>query len=300
MLIEKLARQSGVSIDRLRWIEYNASKLYKTYSIPKKSGGERLISQPTPELKSIQRWIVRSVLSKFPISECAMAYHKGASIRKNASVHLGTSFTAHFDFENFFPSFTEEGVRLFFNTKTDLDDTDIRFCSKIVSRYGRLTIGAPSSPSLINVLMRDIDNKILYLCNKKNLIYTRYADDLNISSFDSFVLNDIEAEIERIILDFPYGNLKINHKKTCYLSRKYRRAITGLVVTPDGHISVGRDRKREIKSLIHQYSIGSLKKTEFSKLSGMLAYISDVEPVFLKALEKKYGYTIISILLHRI
>ncbi len=47
-------------------------------------------------------------------------------------------------------------------------------------------------------------------------------------------------------LDRP--NIRINHGKTVYVSRKYKRFVTGMVLTNDGKISIDRNRKRELRA----------------------------------------------------
>ena len=191
MLIETLSELTGVSEVRLRWIQSQASKMYKTYTIPKRSGGVREISQPTPELKSIQRWIVWRIFSNLPVSDAATAYKRGASIKLNAEIHAKTSFTLHLDFESFFPSFSAQAVRVFLKNNTDLSVDDIWFCSSVITKSGNLTIGAPSSPAVTNAMMFDFDNRIKAICKEKDLVYTRYADDLNISSTKYFPMQEI-------------------------------------------------------------------------------------------------------------
>ena len=85
-------------------IANRSSYYYKDYSIPKKKGGHRNISQPSPELKTLQYWIKDNILTKMPISKFAFAYNKGDSIKKHASIHSKSRFLFHSDIMAFFPS----------------------------------------------------------------------------------------------------------------------------------------------------------------------------------------------------
>jgi RNA-directed DNA polymerase len=87
-------------------------------------------------------------------------------------------------------------------------------------------------------------------------------------------------------LEYP-AHLRINQRKTRHFSKKGRVAITGLIVTPDGKVSIGRKTKRRIRALVHQWD--TLEPTERSNLAGFLAYCASVEPTFLNALYQKYG-----------
>lgn len=301
MLIEALQKQSGVPAANLHWLALTASHRYKTYEIPKRSGGTRTIHHPSRALKGVQRWISKFLFRQLLVHPCATAYTRGSGIRQNAEAHLHSSFTLRMDFKDFFPSFTQEGVENFLafssrETTVRLSQEDIEFIGRIVCRYGQLTIGAPSSPSLTNVMMYSFDQQVADLAERRKLIYTRYADDLFLSSRQSGNLNDIPEIIWSITKTFPFAPLKINDDKTVFLSKKYTRRITGLILTPDDKISIGRDKKRAIKSMVHSFKMGNLDPVQISTLSGHLSYIRDVEKSFFFSLKAKYGDALIETL----
>lgn len=294
MLLEALSKQSGVKIQKLLWIAETASRRYKVYTIPKRSGGERVIEHPSRELKAIQRWINHYLLRRFPVHASAQAYKKGASIRNNALIHRTSNYTVRLDFRDFFPSFSDAHIRNFLTKENearelDLAAVDITFISKIVSRRGCLTIGAPTSPIITNAMMFGFDTDVLEICNEHELVFTRYADDLFVSGQTPTQLPVAVNEIGRIAANFEFADLRINHAKTAFLSKKYKRSITGLVVTPQHRVSLGRRRKREIKTLAYLYLNGELSVERNSYLRGLLAFASDAEPDFVDALRTKFG-----------
>ncbi|MEP0706819.1 MAG: retron St85 family RNA-directed DNA polymerase [Parvibaculum sp.] len=298
MLVELLQKQSGLPLSVIMHIADTASKRYKTYPIPKRSGGTREISHPSRGVKAIQRWISKVLLRRLAVHEAATAYSKGSSIKRNAERHLKSHYTLRLDFENFFPSFESAGISEFLNNQNllrelELSEQDIKFVSKIVTRYDRLTIGAPSSPILTNAMMYEFDDDLSTICLERNLIYTRYADDIFISAFRPDSLNEILPFVGDLIQKQKFVDLKISEKKTAQLSRKYRRSITGLVVTPDQRISIGRARKRMVKSLVFRFANGDLSVPEIVQLCGLIAFVRDVDRHFLDSLVLKYGSDIL-------
>lgn len=294
MLLEALIKQSGLGENQLQHFANTASKRYKTYSIPKRGGGLRTIHHPSRNLKIIQRWISKALIRQFPIDESASAYKVGASIRQNAEAHLNTAFTLHMDFENFFPSFTEQNVRDFLRSQDKtleigLNETDINFVGSIVTRYGALTIGAPSSPILTNSMMFEFDRRMNEITHSKAFKYTRYADDLYISSTEPNTLHQAHDKVQELVADFDVVRLRINSEKTKFLSKKYRRSVTGLVLTPENKISLGRSRKRKIKSLVYLFKNGRLDMEKKSELQGLVAFAKDAELSFFHTLVRKYG-----------
>ena len=299
MLIELLSKSSNIEEGKLLSLASTASRRYKIYTIPKRDGSPRTIEHPSRELKAIQRWLIRALFARFPIHEAATAYKKGSGIRMNAERHRLTNFTNRYDFKDFFPSFTQERildyiVRQSRNLGIDLTDRDLKFIGDIVCRNGRLTIGAPSSPVITNVMMFEFDQRMHDACKARDLVYTRYADDIFVSSYDPGQLDNIGKLIANCKRGIPFIKLRLNHAKTTHLSRKFRRAITGVIITPQRTLSIGRERKREVKALIHLWSKGELDPEKVYYLKGLFAFAIDIEPLFEERLIMKYGGPLIA------
>jgi RNA-directed DNA polymerase len=208
------------------------------------------------------------------LSLSATAYRKGSGIRENAERHRQTKFTNRYDFANFFPSFSQGRVVKYVSEQAkslgiELSARDLEFIGNIVCRNGRLTIGAPSSPAITNAMMFEFDRRMHDECSERGLVYTRYADDLFVSSFETGKLEDIQKVIVKNNRGIAQIRLRLNHQKTTYLSKKYLRTITGVVITPQHTLSIGRERKREIKSLIYQWIKGDIDPEKFYYLRGL-------------------------------
>ena len=290
MLISKQLLLEPGFIDR---IAKTASFLYKEYDIKKKGGGSRRISHPSKELKLIQRWLSDIIIESFPIHPAAKAYKKNTNIMDNARVHVKSKFLLRMDFSDFFPSISFHDVSHFLrNSRQHLprhwgNEDDLLFC-KLVCRRNQLTIGAPSSPSLSNRMCYKLDEKLYEMALDKQCKYSRYADDLFFSTSSPGVLKSLPPLVERIVqqLQIP-SNLMINKSKTLDLSTKHKRTVTGLVLSSDGKISIGRHKKRLIRHWIHQFS--NLSKKEKLYLQGYLNFVQAVEPELIDRLYLKYG-----------
>lgn len=292
MLIEKISESLGIPIEYIESIGRRASHLYKVYSIPKKSGGLRIIHHPARELKAVQRWLLWNVLEKLPVHRSAVGYRKGVNILKNAELHKRSRYLLRLDFKDFFPSIHSSDIQRYIDSnythfeKWTNIDRDI-FC-KIVCRNKRLTIGAPTSPCLSNILCYLLDENISEITKEKQIKYTRYADDMYFSATKPNLLSDIEGIVTGIIgtIQYPSG-MQLNKEKTYNVSMKGRRIVTGLVLTSDGNVSIGRERKRLIRSLVYKYDELSEKDKQY--LAGLLSYTKSIEPDFVNRLALKYG-----------
>lgn len=276
---------------------------YKVYSIPKRSGGSRIIAQPAVELKMIQRWLIEEELDSLPVHKCATAYKAGGSIKKNAEPHRKNRYLLKLDFKDFFPSLKPEHFVAHVNKHlaNKYTSDELVYLSRLLfyAPKGRrndlrLSVGAPSSPFISNTLMYDFDRAIYEHCRNSDLRYTRYADDLTFSAAVPNLMGGLIATVRETLNQCPYPALRINHQKTVHTSMKHRRKITGVIISNDGSLSLGRERKRLISAMIHSYLMGRLNSEEANKLKGFISYANDIEPSFVASMVKKYSASVIN------
>lgn len=294
-LVPFLSAATGLSESDVRSIILRAPVSYKHYTIAKRSGGKRLISQPAREVKALQRALAHR-LRHLPIHDAATAYRTGQSIRNNAERHAANGPIMKFDFADFFHSIRARDWRAYcekhpvFSKHEDIElSARLFFHLSAGSSILRLAIGAPSSPWLSNVLMYEFDEKISTAVENDKVTYTRYADDLTFSARRTGYLTVVEKELRKIIRETHSPKLVINENKTVVATTKYRRVVTGLVLADDGRVTIGRDRKRLIRASLHYAFSGRNTEEENARLAGWLAFAGDIEPDFLDRLKARYG-----------
>lgn len=301
-LIDDIASYLEVGRQDVSKFLYAAPARYKVYSIPKRNGGERTIAQPSAALKIIQRFVVDEKLSVLPVHAASAAYVKGKGIADNAIRHVKSRYILKLDFNNFFNSISPRDFRRAI-AAAGLDE----YFAEDMPHYERvlfwgagsfvpkmLSVGAPSSPKLSNIIMYRFDEEISVAARTHGVTYTRYADDITISS------NNIESclVMERAAVDalrkLKYPSLKFNNEKRGLYGRGERRMVTGLIITPEEAVSIGRDRKRLISSMVHRASLAQLDMRQMNELKGLIGFAHAAEPTFVDALRKKYGERLIA------
>lgn len=295
-LLDEMSASLQLPSSFVRGIAATASKQYKDYRIPKKNGGYREVAQPSKMLKALQRWLLHTYILRCPVHNAAAAYKKGANIRDNALRHVGKKYLLHLDFERFFPSISAGDVSTFAERNVGVfdgwTDTDRWLFCEIVCRYGSLMIGSPTSPALSNAICYDMDTAIDGACHSHGIVYSRYADDMFFSTDSPDRLGAMESDMHRLIGDLVMPrSLALNRSKTVHTSRKHRMQVTGLVLTTDGRVSLGRQRKRLIRGLI--YRRDTLGAVERASLAGTVAYLRDVDRDFYNSLIQKYGHDVV-------
>lgn len=309
MIAEKIAADLGLNTDYVLRVARSASFRYKTYEIPKKRDPKlkRTINHPARELKLLQRWIVRNVISHLPVHRCAMAYKKNSSILKNALWHRRSNYLLKVDFQDFFPSVTGTDVTALLRENSSRlsgvvsGPVDLQVIRRLVCKNDRLTIGAPSSPSLCNAIMFTFDTVWYEKCRAQGVTFSRYADDLYFSTSKPDVLAPLLKDLRKTLKQQKHPRLVINDPKTVFASRKRRKVVTGLVVTPEGNVSLGRQKIRHLRSLVFRSIQGPLPISEMNYLRGMLAYARSIDPQLIERLRdkfrKKFGLDVIALLL---
>lgn len=301
-LKQNMQASLGTTEDQLNRLIIRSPYAYKVYAIPKRNGQSRIIAQPAGETKFVQYWLIENVFRKLPVHACSTAYKAGSSILQNASAHRHNSYLAKFDFQNFFTSITFANLVAHLTkhlghefSANELNDIARLSCRKTPEKKELcLTIGAPCSPILSNSIMFEFDTAMFKWCQERNIAYTRYADDLAFSTNQKGMSSDVEQFVKDVIKNLEYPSLRLNIEKTTHLSKKFQRRVTGLVINNEGNISLGRQRKREISTLIHRFSLKLLEAEEAYYLQGLLGFAKNVEPLFLSRMRGKYSSNLIN------
>jgi hypothetical protein len=120
------------------------------------------------------------------------------------------------------------------------------------------------------------------------IVYTRYADDSYFSTNMPNILSAILVELRAYLRGRASPALTINDRKTVFTSRKRKRLVTGLVLTSNREVSLGRDFKRKIKSMVFRHRLGLSDAKDAICIRGLLSYAYSVEPRFIASLEQKF------------
>ncbi|RZK56028.1 MAG: RNA-directed DNA polymerase [Pedobacter sp.] len=203
------------------WIEKKEDKNgnYKTY----KDGTikKRIIRPSLMELKIIQTIIKNKILSKILMPDCVHGGVKKKSNISNAKPHQGKKYIFTTDLQEFYPNITSEQV---YQTLVGLGFSThfSHYLTKLTTYKYELPQGTPTSTHISNLVFLATDLKLIDLCEKNNITYTRYVDDLTFSSAQDFqhLIKDLLEIVQK-------DGFKISRRKTNYSSNQ---TITGIEV----------------------------------------------------------------------
>ena len=297
-LVARVSRDLGLPESVVVRISNSAAKRYKRFRIPKRGSTEfRAVAQPAREVKAVQRSIVRALKGSIPVHPAATAYETGSSILKNALAHRHAKYLLKLDFSSFFPSIGEADVDA--HLRKHIDDPDVEESIRFVTRaclwrdtpahQPGLCIGAPSSPFLANSIMFGFDEFALSQLGEIGAVYTRYSDDITVSAVEEHVVGRAEDMLRDIARTIEYPRLSFNDAKRVSVGRGCAFRVTGLTLTNDGAVSVGRSRKRGVRAGMDRFRAGLLSDEESVRLRGELSFVLSVEPEYEAVLRRVYG-----------
>lgn len=264
--------ERGRTLDDLeRWLGlergtiHDVPREYSQFQVPKRSGGQRTISVPCPQLKHVQRTILRKLLTKLEVHPAATGFESGKSIVHNALPHCRQALVLKLDIVDFFPAtrrdrLTRMFLRLGWTRSASLE------LSSLCTHQGGLPQGASTSPRLSNVVNVSMDRRISELAADLGAVYTRYADDLTFSfaSTDRFEVYMLIEELWLIIIS--YGYMLHARKKVSLRGRHQRQTVTGLTVNDRPQLS--RQQRRKLRAIRHHLKTGRPATMTRAQLAG--------------------------------
>lgn len=252
---------------------------YHPVVIPKKSGGRRKLLVPDALLRTIQRNLLHHVLEEFQISEFACAYKKGTSIVDNARPHVGAKLVLKLDIQDFFDQITWILVYQNAFPGTHFPPAIRKMLTEFCCVRDRLPQGAPTSPTVSNLVMRPFDVHMGEWCREREIRYTRYCDDLTFSG--AFAPEEVIRKVRGFLQVYGF---ELNRKKTRVLGRGNAQSVTGIVVNEKAQVS--RAYRRKLRQEVYLFDRYGIKTEEGSKndekermrLLGKMRYVLSVNP----------------------
>ena len=308
----ELAAAMKVSVGQLRFLafsrEVSTTSHYHRFTIPKKTGGERVISAPHRRLKALQHWILEHVLEPIALAEQAHGFVPGRSTVSNALPHVGAAIVVNVDLKDFFPTVTYRRVKGLYKklgyseevatvlgllcSEPDIAETKLDGATYYVARGPRrLPQGAPTSPAITNALCRRLDRRIHGWAKKHGFIYTRYADDLTVSTRDrNAPVGKMLAFLRKLVATEGFA---VHPDKVRVVRRGRRQEVTGVVV--NDRPGVPRDDLRRFRALLFQIEKdgpagkrwGHSEANVLEAALGYASYVAMVDPTKGEALRAK-------------
>lgn len=279
-----------------------------------KAGHTRAILAPNEILAACLDFTRLFVVDFLPINEDVVySYRKGMSALDAVARHKDSKYFFVCDIAHFFPSITRERVGLTLaqaKDRTPISDFDLwldRFVNLVCPEAG-LPVGFSTSPGISNSALKYFDDALKLTCDERGLSFTRYSDDIIVSAMTKESLNDIEQLIEGTLQETFSNDFTLNRSKSKHLHRGTKVKLLGMVLLPDGSVSVDASIKDEIEVLLHFHATNRSRFIEYvghnltkgeRRLSGLMNYVNTIDKAYLDKLRRKFGVAAVDYFLHR-
>ena len=310
-----LAGAIGIPEERLAWLTFHRGAArtdhYHRFTIPKRTGGVRVISSPKRGLRTAQRWVLSELLAHQEPHAAATAFRPARSIVGNAAAHQRRAVVLRLDLKDFFPSITFRRVKGLFTSFgynegiatllgllcTEPPRAAVTFEGqrRFVSLGQRqLPQGACTSPALTNLLCRKLDRRLTGAAEVFGFTYTRYADDLVFSHPQPEARLGAVLALARSIL--ASEGFTVNEAKTAVMRPQHRQVVTGIVVNGDAP-RVSREDLRRFRAFLHHVETEGadvvsqrLGRNANAYACGYLSFIHMVNPEQAARLQAKHPW----------
>ena len=285
-------------VELLNNIGDNSDCYFEEFEI-KKNGKRRTLCRYKDnirgnEARKLHNSLLNIIRNKVSLSYNSYAYQKGKSIVSCANQHKNSNYFMKLDIKSFFNSID---INLLTNDLIEFLHIDCIFMEQVkkiiksCTCNNMLPLGFTISPLLTEIYMKKFDENVLKLLSKYGIIYTRYADDMMLSSnkdINEELQNYIFTEIEKLLAE---RKLKINISKySCIniseVGHHVKYIGLNIVKGANGNfLSVGKKYKNIVAKEFLKYlelpsETEGHKKTRFyySKIiAGKISFIQQVE-----------------------
>ncbi|MBI4546863.1 MAG: RNA-directed DNA polymerase [Ignavibacteriae bacterium] len=294
--IENLAALIRVDSKRLTILVLQSERFYRTYRIPKRSSGWRKISSPSKEIKAIQAWILRNILDKLSPSAYATGYILRKRLVDNVNPHASNRFFLSVDIRDFFPMIGSWRIRRLFEVLGYSEMAAVTL-TRLCTYFGGLPQGGVTSPALSNLVCLKVDRRLGGLASHRNMVFTRYADDITFSTNNRNALCRVLTLVFEIIRNEGF---EPNLEKVRLLGPRTQCRITGLVKnSSEARFGIGKKKKIRMRAVMHNLLVKGRHDSTYpdgASIEGWLSFLKGVDPGsheqmtrYWNTLKAKYG-----------
>jgi RNA-directed DNA polymerase len=250
----------GVGTGERKFLEKHAAYRYTQASIPKRRGGKRTLLVPERRLKFFQRKTLKLLEELHSPRAPVHGFIKDRGAITNANAHQKRPYLLNLDLQNYFGAITRRRVRGMLEALGLEAEVAVAVCSICVTR-DQLPQGAPTSPILSNMVAYRLDRELMNFAKAHRLRYTRYADDISLSSYalptalfeegvpvqGTLSVKQLSASLRSTIVS---NGFEINPGKIWFSGPKSRKEVTGLIVNE--FTNVKRNFVRNLRASLHK------------------------------------------------
>ena len=294
--ISALALSLGMPEKLLIDVAAQADTLYrKAKPIVKPDGSIRRPFDALPPLKPIQRRIKDRILKRVEFPEYLTGSLAGRDYRTNAAMHAVAKIVICEDVEGFFPSTKRERVMDIWLNFFRFSEDVANLLTSLTTKEGELPQGAITSSYLANLAFWNQEPRLQTKLAKREVVYSRYVDDIAVSSKQTLTKEEQTALIAQIYGMLKRQGYKAKRRKHETFTSGRRMLTTKLMVNRKPALQT--KERQNIRAAVHalEQRIASGErglgiKTELNRATSRVGRLGTLHPTEAKPLKLRLSH----------
>lgn len=251
--LEALAGLLDVNLDDLKKLAETSDSFYHLHEKTEKPDGSVRYKYSVREpLKSVLKKVNQCFSQRCKYPDYLTGSLPGWSYSKNAALHAGKGTVICIDATNFFPSIGQDHVKKVWLDFYQFDESVAELLAKLCCYQGALAQGSPTSPYLANLAFWDIEPLIVKEFQSRGYDYSRYVDDICVSSTRKLSQEEKTWAILAAKKVFLSKKLKVKNRKTKVMDRNKRQEVNKRTVNA-GRVCASRELKYELRAKVKRF-----------------------------------------------
>lgn len=214
--VRALARALGKSVKELRHLAATAPYMYSIHKVDGSGKMQKITYDPAPLLKEVQRKIIKVILASVKYPQYVNGGIKERNYRDDCQLHIRAKTVIGLDIATFFESVTQDEVKKIWLRFFRFSPEVAELLTQLTTHEGHLPRGAPTSSYIANLIFWDIEPRMRESLMHRNIRYSRFIDDVSLSSERYLNDQDINHAISSVYGMFISKGVKPNRKKSKY------------------------------------------------------------------------------------
>lgn len=291
--VATLAKALGIDVKTLSHQAAVANSSYRLAKpIEKADGSIRQPYDALPSLKAVHRRIQERIFAHVEFPAYLTGSLKGKDAVRNAELHSNAATIVTEDVRNFFPSISAELVYAIFRTFFGFSTEVAQLLAALCTLEGAVPQGAITSSYLANLAFWDIEGRLFQYLENEGVAYSRYVDDVTISSRRSLTTVELSAYIRAIYRMIARKGFSPKRSKQEIQRGDSRMRVTKLLV--NAKASLSSEQRRSVRAAVFQLECavrGKLVDDEIRRearsVSGRVGYLARLHPQEGRALKAR-------------
>jgi hypothetical protein len=268
--LDSLARALNISVSKLLEVAENAQIFYiPNKPIIKPNGKTRQTYAVNEPLHSIQDNILEKIISGVEFPDFLQGSIRDLNFPRDyvrdANIHAGSASLLKLDISSFFSSTRMTLVYKIWKYFFNFPHAVAEVLTKLTVYKDFVPEGASTSPAIANMVFWDHEPKLEYELRQMGYLYTRYVDDISVSSNSKVEKKEFQDITTKIYGMFIGAGLKPNRKKRDVQAKNGKMTVHKLNVN-SGKPTLSKIERSKIRAAVKEFETLAQSATSWEEI----------------------------------